>query len=902
MALTDGIGPRPRPGRAVGVASSRAPAEAAGMRPDRRYPAGPMTRILVCGYYGFGNTGDEAILTVLLSDLGAAHPDAEVTVLAGSPEAVAAEHGVGAVHWQDIGAIVDAAAAADLMVLGGGGLFQDHQGMDPTAILTPHHGSVSYYGGFALLAGITRTPLVLYGLGVGPLSSADARRYTRLAFGRASAATVRDEASRDLLAEIGVDGVTVTADPVWGLEAAPPGIVPGILALEDAPEAPVTVGVAVRPWGDGEWMEPLAAALDRLVETSGARVLLVPFHDSPHRHENDAAAAVEVVGRMGRADRATIVRGGYTPAERAAILGSCDVVVGMRLHAVVLAAIAGAPVVALSYDPKVRAAMAALGRTDLVLPLVDLTAEAIATAAETARRDGPAPAGTVDRLRKAATANRAVLAGPFTVPAFDADTSDALADLAFARARTQASDETEIARLRRDLRMVEIATEETVRERDDLADQLATIVESRAFGAVQGYWHGRERLRRAARNTAVRAPAPLRPVLEVLAGAEPEPPVAAAPTGEGDPVLRRQIRQRLDEILAEHSDAPGIVVYPPSIGWKVSLFQRPQQMALAFARLGYLVLYGLDPVNNEGVVGFEQAGDRLYLMSLPWGMNDLLGLIPSPTVVSYVYNYEWTRYLREPRTVFEHIDELEVFTAAHEIGALRRWYEDAVAGAELVAASAGDLLEKVRRDRPDAILCPNGVDYRHFSRPPGEPPADVADLVDAGRPVIGYYGAIAEWVDFGLIRTAAEKMSDVSFVFIGPEYDASVRQHLDVFDLPNVRWLGVKDYDDLPDYLAAFDVATIPFVVNDVTQAVSPIKLFEYMAGGRPVVTPNLRECARYEAVLIAADADDYVAKLRQALALRHDPEHQALLRRTARANTWEMRAGTLVDALAHRR
>ena len=143
-------------------------------------------------------------------------------------------------------------------------------------------------------------------------------------------------------------------------------------------------------------------------------------------------------------------------------------------------------------------------------------------------------------------------------------------------------------------------------------------------------------------------------------------------------------------------------------------------------------------------------------------------------------------------------------------------------------------------------------------------------------------------------------MSDFEFVFIGPDYDGSIREHTEVFGLPNVRWLGVKEYGELPGYLHHFDVATIPFIVNEVTHSVSPIKLFEYMAGGRPVVTPNLRECAQYEAVQVADDADDYVAKLRHAaLELRHDPDHQGLLKRTARANTWEVRVGTLIDALA---
>jgi len=207
----------------------------------------------------------------------------------------------------------------------------------------------------------------------------------------------------------------------------------------------------------------------------------------------------------------------------------------------------------------------------------------------------------------------------------------------------------------------------------------------------------------------------------------------------------------------------------------------------------------------------------------------------------------------------------------------------------------------VRQSRPDAFLCPNGVEYRHFADfTEGEPPEDIADIAGGDRPIIGYYGALAEWVDYPLIAKSATELSDFEFVFIGPDYDGSIKEHGEVFELPNVRWLGVKEYGELPDYLHHFDVATIPFVVNEVTHSVSPIKLFEYMAGGRPVVTPNLRECAHYEAVQVAVDADDYVEKLRHAaLELRHDQGHQALLRRTARANTWEVRVGTIIDALA---
>jgi hypothetical protein len=86
--------------------------------------------------------------------------------------------------------------------------------------------------------------------------------------------------------------------------------------------------------------------------------------------------------------------------------------------------------------------------------------------------------------------------------------------------------------------------------------------------------------------------------------------------------------------------------------------------------------------------------------------------------------------------------------------------------------------------------------------------------------------------------------------------------------------------------------------VNEVTHAVSPLKLFEYMAGGKPVVTPPLRECARYRAVQIGEGVDGFVAEITHAVELGSDPAHVELLRRTARANTWDARARTIIEAV----
>jgi hypothetical protein len=119
------------------------------------------------------------------------------------------------------------------------------------------------------------------------------------------------------------------------------------------------------------------------------------------------------------------------------------------------------------------------------------------------------------------------------------------------------------------------------------------------------------------------------------------------------------------------------------------------------------------------------------------------------------------------------------------------------------------------------------------------------------------------------------------------------------FSRPNVSWLGPKEYDELPLYLQQFSVATIPFVLNDVTHAVSPVKLHEYLAGGKPVVTTAMRETASYDVVMIGGDHHDWVKKIVEAEELSHDEAFVERLRMTARANTWDQRVGSLIDAAA---
>jgi glycosyltransferase involved in cell wall biosynthesis len=245
------------------------------------------------------------------------------------------------------------------------------------------------------------------------------------------------------------------------------------------------------------------------------------------------------------------------------------------------------------------------------------------------------------------------------------------------------------------------------------------------------------------------------------------------------------------------------------------------------------------------------------------------------------------------------VDDLDVFPG--DKAWLQRNHTLLLKEAEIVLVTADRLMEQVRRVRHDAILCPNAVDLDHFS-PARDPdsksvPADLAPIAKSDRPVIGYYGALARWFDYELLRHAAQTHPDWDFLLIGPNHDNTLLAS-NLLSMQNIHWLGPREYAVLPDYLRYFSVATIPFLVNNITLATSPIKLFEYMAAGKPIVTTDLPECRKYPGVLVARSTKEFTEHLEHALALVDDTVYLQQLSQAARSNTWEARVHQIMEAL----
>jgi polysaccharide pyruvyl transferase CsaB len=343
-----------------------------------------LSRVVIGGYYGSGNAGDEAILAGVLNILRRRTPGLSATVISADPAHTANHYGVVAIFKSDKPAIIAAVRDCDLVVLGGGGLLHDHWPMDIGNLFSDPAAHISYPG-YAALAALFNKPLELLAIGVGPLATSAGRRYTRMVCDQAQAITVRDAESKALLEELGVDSqrIAVTPDPAFLLTAP--------AASLQIPR-PV-LGVALRNWNINDWEAETAAALDEFLSRRGGAVLLLPFERS-----TDTEVANRIRSRMRLQDRAHVFDGASDPARLAGAIGACDVVLGMRYHSVLFAMRQGVPVVGLAYDPKVRRLLRAAGAEEYTIELNAIHTPDLIARIESAMDD----AGLRSRLRSAA--------------------------------------------------------------------------------------------------------------------------------------------------------------------------------------------------------------------------------------------------------------------------------------------------------------------------------------------------------------------------------------------------------------------------------------------------------------------------------------------------------------------
>lgn len=318
-----------------------------------------MTCIALSGYYGFQNIGDEAILEAIITTLRRYRPEMELIVFSADPLHTRETYEVEAISRTHLPSIIRVLRRTDLLISGGGGLLQDVTG--PC--------SIPYYLGIMELAMLMGTRVAVYAHGVGPLHHNWSRFWVKKVLSGVDWISVRDPASAQFLAELGVNReIKITADPVYSLEPATREEIFSFWEAHGVKKSRMEplVGIALRPYpGETEFdqrlLQIIGSGCNYLQREFGARLVYLPYHlekDLPL-----ARALASLTSAQG-----IIFEQSLSSREILKLMGGLDLLVGMRLHALIFAAICGVPFVALPYDPKVNAFLEYMGENAFLPP------------------------------------------------------------------------------------------------------------------------------------------------------------------------------------------------------------------------------------------------------------------------------------------------------------------------------------------------------------------------------------------------------------------------------------------------------------------------------------------------------------------------------------------------------
>jgi glycosyltransferase involved in cell wall biosynthesis len=247
--------------------------------------------------------------------------------------------------------------------------------------------------------------------------------------------------------------------------------------------------------------------------------------------------------------------------------------------------------------------------------------------------------------------------------------------------------------------------------------------------------------------------------------------------------------------------------------------------------------------------------------------------------------------LNEKLVVYHCVDEFSEFTGTNKEGLLameRRLMKKA----DMVVVSSGPLYDTKRQYNANTFLVTHGVDVEHFRQACSANTVVPPDIAALERPVIGFHGLIADWVDLQMIRFLAMARPDWSFVLVGKsDTDTSI---LD--GLSNVHLIGRKEYRDLPAYCKGFDVGLLPFVINELTLAANPLKLREYLAAGLPVVSTDIPEARRLGNLIRIGNSNETIlAEIDRLLAEgKRGPSLATSL--AVDSESWDSKVGELTE------
>lgn len=252
-----------------------------------------------------------------------------------------------------------------------------------------------------------------------------------------------------------------------------------------------------------------------------------------------------------------------------------------------------------------------------------------------------------------------------------------------------------------------------------------------------------------------------------------------------------------------------------------------------------------------------------------------------------IYAIEILDYLSDNKMIYDCCDEVAEFSSAYVD--LARGNEDKlIKRASIVFTSAQNLYDRIKKQNKSTFLVRNGAEFEHFY-------SDKEDHKNkAKNKIVGFVGAISDWVNIEMIAAAAKALPNVDFHMVGPiSTDVSSLKKME-----NVKFFGKQAYENLPEFYHSFTVGIIPFRINKLTLGVNPIKFYEYCAAGKPVVATSLPELKQYEPNIYCIEtAEEFVTSINEAIKEQSQSLYNARIE-IAEENSWAARAEAIDECM----
>lgn len=300
-----------------------------------------MNKIVISGYYGFNNIGDESILTAIISNLRDSIEDIDITVLSQNPELTINKHKVNAISRKNAYKIIREIKNCDLLISGGGSLLQDVTSCR----------SIIYYLSIMLIGILFNKKVMVYSQGIGPINKSLNKWITRFVLNKVDYITLRDYKSERVLKEINIKNknIIVTSDPVIGLKQKDINLGKEILinsGIEDMSKPIIAFAVRGREKNKNT-IDVISMVTDKIIEEMGVNVVFIPFHMGEDiKVLNDIEKSIN--------NKAIFLKDKYNVNEMLSIIGNLDLLIGIRLHSLIFGAVMNIPIIAISYDPKIN--------------------------------------------------------------------------------------------------------------------------------------------------------------------------------------------------------------------------------------------------------------------------------------------------------------------------------------------------------------------------------------------------------------------------------------------------------------------------------------------------------------------------------------------------------------------